>query len=354
LTGRIVTTLPPTNHLAVLEKIVGTANFTSLGDSTMVQLSHVNKQYYGRSVVTDISFEVGKGKTLILLGKSGSGKTTVLKMINRLVEPDSGAISINGKNITQFSKEILRRDIGYVIQATGLFPHYTVAQNISIVPQLLKWGDGRTKARVAELLEKMNLPAEIANRYPHELSGGQQQRVGVARALAANPSLLLMDEPFGALDPLTRKEVQQYFKQLGFFHSITKIIVTHDIREAFLLGDYIALLDYGKIVDYNTPESLLYRSNHPFTRDFLGEELWNLKLSTAKIKVALPFLSLNPSAEKSSLFLDIHNTSFSKVFSLTATYDPVALVEGQSLIGHCSVIELQQAFLKYDNQTSAV
>lgn len=320
----------------------------------MVQLSHVSKQYYGRSVVNDVSFEVGQGKTLVLLGKSGSGKTTLLKMINRLVEPDSGAISINGKNITQFSKEILRRDIGYVIQATGLFPHYTVAQNISIVPQLLTWSKQRTKARVDELLEKMNLPAEIASRYPHELSGGQQQRVGVARALAASPSLLLMDEPFGALDPVTRKDVQQYFQQLDLFRSITKIIVTHDVKEAFFLGDHIALLDEGKIIEYNTPENLLYRSAHTFTKDFLGEELWSIKLSTAKIKVALPYLRFNPTAKESSLVLDIHNTSFSKIFSLRKTPDPVALVDGQSLIGHCSINELQQAFLKYDTQASAI
>ncbi len=202
-----------------------------------------------RALVSDLNLGIEQGETLVLLGRSGSGKTTTLKLINRLLEPTSGEVLVQGRRTTDWDPIRLRRSIGYVIQDAGLFPHLTVERNVSLVPRLEKWEPGRIRVRVEEMLRLVGLaPAQFAARRPHELSGGQRQRVGVARALAADPPILLMDEPFGALDPVTRAELQREFRGLAERLQKTIVFVTHDLREAMLLGTRIALLAEGRLV----------------------------------------------------------------------------------------------------------
>ena len=209
----------------------------------------------GRRLVNGLNFDVLRGETLVLLGRSGSGKTTTLKLINRLLEPTSGEVRVEGKPTNDWDPIELRRHIGYVIQDTGLFPHFSVERNIAVVPRLKGWPEERTRLRVRELLDLVGLEAEMfADRYPRELSGGQRQRVGVARALAADPPIVLMDEPFGALDPLTRAELQREFAALTKRLSKTIVFVTHDIREAFTLASRIGLFKDGHLIELATPE----------------------------------------------------------------------------------------------------
>ncbi|HEU4386448.1 MAG TPA: ATP-binding cassette domain-containing protein [Blastocatellia bacterium] len=223
----------------------------------------------GRRILEDVSLTVNRGETLVLLGRSGSGKTTTLKLINRLIDPTSGDILVEGKATTDWNPIRLRRHIGYVIQETGLFPHFSVERNIALVPRLEKWPDERIRERVQELLEIVGLDPEVfAGRYPRELSGGQRQRVGVARALAADPPIILMDEPFGALDPLTRAELQREFKSLSKRLSKTIIFVTHDIREAFLLASRIGLFKDGRLVELAPPNEFA-RSTEPEANAFI-------------------------------------------------------------------------------------
>ena len=216
----------------------------------------------GQALLKDLNLHVPRGETLVLLGRSGAGKTTALKLINRLLEPSAGEVLVEGRATLEWDPIALRRHIGYVIQEAGLFPHYTVEENIALVPRLEKWPAERTRARVHELLTLVGLnPEEFLHRYPHELSGGQRQRVGVARALAADPPILLMDEPFGALDPLTRSEMQQEFQELQQKLGKTIVIVTHDINEALLLGTRIALMDAGELRGIYSPREFLKRPN---------------------------------------------------------------------------------------------
>jgi len=219
-----------------------------------------------RVLVSGITLSVLAGETLVLLGRSGGGKTTLLKLINRLLVPSSGEVLVNGRPTTDWDLIRLRRGIGYVIQEAGLFPHFTVKENIGLVPNLEKWETGRINSRVKELLQLVGLdPAEYASRRPRELSGGQRQRVGVARALAADPPILLMDEPFGALDPITRAELQREFSALARRLGKTIVFVTHDLREALLLASRIALLDSGRLVALATPQEFL-QLPHPEVR----------------------------------------------------------------------------------------
>jgi osmoprotectant transport system ATP-binding protein len=221
-----------------------------------------------RTIVSDIRFSVASGQTLVLLGRSGSGKTTLLKLINGLLVPTAGQVIVRGSTTIEWDPIRLRRGIGYVIQDAGLFPHFTVAQNIALVPSLEKWDAARTAARVSELLSLVGLePAEYRNRRPHQLSGGQRQRVGVARALAADPPILLMDEPFGALDPVTRAELQREFSALARRLGKTIVFVTHDLREALLLASRIILLQNGRIIAEATPQEFP-RIDHPEVRAF--------------------------------------------------------------------------------------
>ncbi len=209
----------------------------------------------GRTILDRISFEVERGETLVLLGRSGSGKTTALRLINRLLEPSSGTIWLDGQDVSKIDPIALRRRIGYVIQEFGLLPHWTVEQNVELIPRLLTWPVEKRQRRARELLEQVGLGAgDVGGRRPHELSGGQRQRVGVARALAAEPGLLLFDEPFGALDPVTRHEMQQQFLKLREAYHVASIFVTHDVMEALSIGTRIALLDRGTLEAMTTPE----------------------------------------------------------------------------------------------------
>jgi osmoprotectant transport system ATP-binding protein len=211
----------------------------------------------GRELLHDLNLEVQRGETLVLLGRSGSGKTTTLKLINHLLKPSNGELLVENRPIREWDVIRLRRMIGYVIQEVGLFPHFTVARNIGLVPRIENWHANRIGKRVEELLQLVGLDPDIASRYPRELSGGQRQRVGVARALAADPPILLMDEPFGALDPITRAELQREFLQLQKRLRKTVVFVTHDLREALLLGTRIALMEAGRVVTLQTPDQFL-------------------------------------------------------------------------------------------------
>ncbi|QNF33333.1 ABC transporter ATP-binding protein [Adhaeribacter swui] len=246
----------------------------------MIELKHVSKTYGPVKAVQDISFTVDEGETLILLGTSGCGKTTVLRMLNKLIEPTTGAIFLKNQPISAIPAEQLRRSMGYVLQHTGLFPHYTVAENMAIVPRQLKWDTHRIKSRAVELIEKLHLSEEHLHLYPDQLSGGQQQRVGIARALMADPPVLLLDEPFGALDPITRTHIRQEFLQLDELKRKTVIMVTHDITEAFELGDRICLMQQGQIEQLGTPEELIFNPQSNFVASFLQEQQLPLELKT--------------------------------------------------------------------------
>ncbi|WP_369427708.1 ABC transporter ATP-binding protein [Pontibacter harenae] len=244
----------------------------------------MSKHYNHSVAVQDVSFEVKEGESLVLLGTSGCGKTTTLRMINRLTEASSGEVYINGKSIFSQPADLLRRSIGYVLQNNGLFPHYTVAENIALVPKLLGWSRQQIEERTALLLKKLHLsPERYWNEYPSRLSGGQQQRVGLARALAANPPILLMDEPFGALDPITRASVRKEFRDLDEFSKKTVVLVTHDIQEAFELGDRICLMDKGRIMQHGTPADLVFRPANDFVSNFIGQERFLLGLKAVSI-----------------------------------------------------------------------
>lgn len=234
----------------------------------MIEFRNVSYRVNGIQVLTDVSLRAARGETLVLLGRSGSGKTTTLKLVNRLVAPTSGEILVNGTPNDQVDVIRLRRGIGYVIQEVGLFPHFTVERNIALVPKIQGWPEDRIRARVAELLQLVGLEPEFASRYAHQLSGGQRQRVGVARALAADPEILLMDEPFGALDPLTRDELQREFLLLQQRLHKTVVFVTHDLREALRLGSRIALMEAGKLVTLLTPGEFL-KSSDPWASAYV-------------------------------------------------------------------------------------
>lgn len=240
----------------------------------MIQFDQVHKRFpNGTTAVHDLTLEMPEGGVTVLVGSSGCGKTTTLRMINRMVDPTSGTIRVNGKDVLEQDAAELRRSIGYVIQQSGLFPHRTVLDNIATVPLLLGWGRKKARTRAAELLETVGLSTDAGKRYPHQLSGGQQQRVGVARALAADPPVLLMDEPFGAVDPVVRTQLQDELLRLQRELNKTIVFVTHDIDEAVRLGDRIAVFRTGgHLVQCATPAELLARPSDAFVADFLGAE----------------------------------------------------------------------------------
>ena len=243
-----------------------------------IKFENICKFYDGAAAITDLNLHIQQGELLVLLGPSGSGKSTVLKMVNRMTSHDAGQIFFNGKEINSFNIQGLRRRMGYAMQSVGLFPHRTVAHNIATVPKLLGWDTQRVQARVNELLKLLAMdPEQYASRYPHQLSGGQQQRVGVARALAADPDVLLMDEPFGALDPVTRAALQLALKKIHRATGKTILFVTHDIDEALLLATRIVLLNHGRIAQVGTPLELLQRPANDFVANFLGRTDLGLK-----------------------------------------------------------------------------
>ncbi|MGH3108821.1 MAG: ABC transporter ATP-binding protein [Rubrobacter sp.] len=253
----------------------------------MIEFRQVGKTYPGSDnpVVTDLSFEVPEGEICVLVGPSGCGKTTTMRMVNRLIEITEGEILINGEPNTAMSGTQLRRKIGYAIQQIGLFPHRTIADNIGTVPHLLGWDKGRIRDRVDELLELVGLsPEEYRDRYPAELSGGQQQRVGVARALAADPPIMLMDEPFGAVDPITRERLQDEFLRIQEDIKKTIVFVTHDIDEAIKMGDRIAILKHGGVLaQYDAPETILANPNSEFVASFVGTDRILKRLSLVRV-----------------------------------------------------------------------
>ena len=240
----------------------------------MIRLEELTKKFPGakRNAVESLTLDIHEGEIVVLVGPSGCGKTTTMKMINRIIEPSSGRIILNGQDVTTTDADTLRRKIGYVIQQTGLFPHMTIGENIATVPKLLGWDSARVRTRVDELLTMVNMdPDEYRGRYPKQLSGGQQQRVGVARALGADPAVMLMDEPFGAIDPITRDRLQNEFLRLQSEVRKTIVFVTHDIDEAIKMGDRIAILQEGsRIAQYDTPERILSDPANDFVKDFIG------------------------------------------------------------------------------------
>lgn len=239
----------------------------------MIRFENLTKKFDEVTAVDNLTADIQTGEITVLIGPSGCGKTTTLRMINRLIEPTGGVISIDGKDVTKENPVELRRNIGYVIQQTGLFPHMSIAQNIGLVPYVEKWDELKRKNRVEELLDFVGLPpAEYYDRYPNELSGGQQQRVGVARALAADPEIILMDEPFGALDPITRVTLQDELLDMQDTIGKTIVFVTHDMDEAIKLADRIAIMRDGKIVQFDTTEEILRNPADEFVSDFIGND----------------------------------------------------------------------------------
>jgi osmoprotectant transport system ATP-binding protein len=258
-------------------------------DDYMIRLQGVGKTYEGGTVaVQELDLDVPRGELVILVGPSGCGKSTTLKMINRLIEPTKGRIELDGQDVTRMNAVQLRRRIGYVIQQIGLFPHQTIRANVATVPKLLGWDRKRTHERVDELLTTMGLePVEFADRYPHQLSGGQRQRVGVARALAADPDVLLMDEPFGAVDPIVRGRLQDQFLEIQATLAKTVVLVTHDIEEAVRLGDRVAVFEPGgRLAQYDTPARVLGGPADDFVAEFVGADRGLRRLAVTGIELS--------------------------------------------------------------------
>ncbi len=257
----------------------------------MVSIRQVSKSFGDHAAIDNVSLDISEGEHVILLGPSGSGKTTLLRMINGLVKPASGTIRINGQDIREQPQNELRRQMGYVLQRNSLFPHYSVEENIGVVPNLLKWNKQAIRQRARELMKKLHLPEAYLSRTPEELSGGEAQRVNIARALAADPPILLMDEPFSALDAITRKSIREQFMQLDEFRKKTIVMVSHDIQEAFELGDTILLLHRGKLVQKGKPSELLYHPANDFVKDFLSNDYVQLSLAVTSIADIWNYLS---------------------------------------------------------------
>ncbi len=256
----------------------------------MIELRHLRKHFAGaaRPAIDDLTLTIPAGQVCVLIGPSGCGKTTTMRVINRMIEPDGGTVTVAGRDIMAVDPVELRRSIGYVIQQIGLFPHWTIAQNVATVPRLLGWDESRIAKRVDELLALVGMdPSQYRERFPRELSGGQRQRVGVARALAADPPVMLMDEPFGAIDPITRARLQDEF--LNILRSLEKTIVfvTHDIDEALKMGDRIAILRDGALVQYDTPEAILSRPADAFVESFVGADRALKRLALVRAVEAL-------------------------------------------------------------------
>jgi osmoprotectant transport system ATP-binding protein len=297
----------------------------------MIALDHVTKRYDGRTVVDDLSLEIAAGEFCVLLGSSGCGKSTTLRMINRLVAADTGTIRVGGEEVTNIPAEALRRRIGYAIQSTGLFPHWNVEDNIATVPRLLKWPAARVDARVTELLELFRLdPPAYRGKYPQQLSGGEQQRVGVARALAADPDLLLMDEPFAAVDPITRDALQAELARIHRETRKTIVFVTHDIEEALRLATTIAIMDKGQIAQFGTPLNLLEHPANEFVIDFIGHQGLGLKLLS--LRTIADRLRRGESAEGEPLSPDASlRDALSAMTARRTDRVPVADAEGRAL-----------------------
>jgi len=318
----------------------------------MIKVSGLAKTFGNIKAVDDISFDVLEGENLVLLGTSGCGKTTTLKMINRLIDPDAGTISINEVDTSREKPELLRRKIGYVMQNIGLFPHYTVAENIAVVPRLLQWDKKHTINRTLELLKKLHLPENYLQLFPRELSGGQQQRVGLARALISDPDILLMDEPFGALDNVTRSSIQAEFKALEEFTKKTILMVTHDVQEAFELADRICLMDQGKIIQIGTPKELLFAPKNDFVIKFLDGQRLALQFKLVTIEDLWEFLPEDLTHTNKTISADK-----ASMWSVMETFSADRSIEHQSFINtrtktfkNLNFTQLTNAFNSYQNR----
>jgi osmoprotectant transport system ATP-binding protein len=317
-----------------------------------IKFINVSKQFRGtpRPAVADCSLEIEAGSFVVLLGPSGCGKTTLLKMVNRLHEPTSGTISLEGSDVRQFKVTSLRQQIGYVIQQVGLFPHMTVAQNIGVVPRLLGWSREQTDQRVDELLDLIHLaPDEYRNRYPAQLSGGQQQRVGLARALAGDPKVLLMDEPFGAIDAITRTSLQDEMVRLQHHLKKTILFVTHDVEEALRLADKIVVMEMGTVAQYDTPFNILTRPASPFVHTLVGADDMLRQLSQLPVRSVMVDLPDNyqrngePTVASDS---DLRN-ALSTLLRTGARV--LAVLEDQAVVGLLSLEHIRERASTYAN-----
>ncbi len=314
----------------------------------MIELQQVGKSYDGGKtyVVRELSFKVERGETLVLLGASGCGKTTTLRMINRLTELSEGKILIDGKNIMAEDPILLRRSIGYAIQSIGLFPHMSIAENIAVVPKLLGWDRKQIKQRIDQLLSMVSLdPDEFRKRRPGQLSGGQKQRVGVARALAADPPIVLMDEPFGALDPITREQLQDEFLELESEIQKTIVFVTHDIFEAVRMGDRIALFNEGALEQLASPAELVEKPSTQFVETFLGQHRFQLSLTTQTLRSMFTGPGGEPQAQPESPRLSVRATFVDALDKFGSTrLEELPVYDGKRPLGK----------LKYEDLTKRV
>lgn len=309
----------------------------------MIRLRRLTKVFAGQTgaAVDDLTLDVAAGETCVLIGSSGCGKTTTMRMINRLIEPTRGTIEVDGRDVTQADPVELRRRIGYVIQQVGLFPHMTIADNVATVPRLLGWAPARSDARVDEMLALVGLdPGSFRRRYPRELSGGQRQRVGVARALAGDPPVMLMDEPFGAVDPITRARLQnELLKILAAVHK-TVVFVTHDVDEAIRMGDRIAILRDGRLVQHGSPAEILVRPADAFVEAFVGADRALKRLGL----IAVTDVMRRGDASAASATIPLHATALDVLPALLAAPDGVMTVvdtAGQP-VGRVSFADLQR------------
>ncbi|HEY4913856.1 MAG TPA: ATP-binding cassette domain-containing protein [Candidatus Dormibacteraeota bacterium] len=312
----------------------------------MIRLENVTKQFPGGSnAVLDLTLDIPTGKTCVLIGPSGCGKTTTLRMINRLIEPDRGRVLIDGEDTIGVDPAQLRLKMGYVIQQTGLFPHMTVGDNVGTVPRLWQWDKARIKARVEELLQLVGLdPAEYRDRYPHQLSGGQRQRVGFARALGADPPILLMDEPFGAVDRITRERLQHEFINIQRSMRKTVVFVTHDIDEAVMVGDRICLLQMqAQIAQYDTPDRILTRPASAYVAEFLGRERLVRRMSVVQIdQRTLEPRAAEPRADEPHVPL---SSTLTEAFAaaLASPTEHAAVYDGERYVGTFTATSLLES-----------
>lgn len=307
----------------------------------MLEINNVSKVYRGgKKAVNDLNMTIEKGEFIAFIGTSGSGKTTAMRMINRMIEPTSGSIVLNGKNIKEMNPVQLRRNIGYVIQQIGLLPHMTIRDNITLVPKLLKWSDEEKNKKAEELIQLVDLPPSYLDMYPSQLSGGQQQRIGVIRALAADQEIILMDEPFGALDPITRDTLQDLVKELQVKFNKTFIMVTHDMDEAIKLADRIVIMSHGEVVQIDTPNNILRNPANDFVKDFIGEN--RLIQTTPNIKTVDEAMNkpISITPEK----------SIGEAINLmrTSRVDTLFVVDDQNvLVGYVDIEDLSEAHKKH-------
>lgn len=291
----------------------------------MIRLENITKQYGNQLALKDLTLEIQEGECLVLIGPSGCGKSSLLKTVNRLVEPDAGKIYLDGVDTQSIEVTTLRRQMGYCIQNVGLFPHYTVAQNIATVLKLMNASQVKIEDRVDELMDLVHLPQQLKDKYPHQLSGGEAQRVGVCRALAANPKILLMDEPFGAVDPLNRERIQHEFKKLQTRLKKTVLFVTHDLEEAILLGDRIALMHEGEILELKSPKALA-KSTNPQVLDFIGKDYFVKVLNHDFVDV----LSLEKTLNTQNAFIFEEKLSLKAVLALLLKHDRILYYSQES------------------------